>query len=153
MEAEMKDDCFLNVNWNDLEKNTHKVGFLCLYNDKYFFKIEDEETIPTAYNHGFVTSPGVQSGKIYVSKNELFDLLKKRLGIEETDESKISIMKSLISSKLENEVNSQGQITNPRDRISFDEMSEMQEKECKKEIDEYLLKLKEENKDQGDEIR
>ena len=83
------DNCFLNVNWNDLDKNTHRVGFLSLYNEKFYFKIRGKETIQRAYDQGFAGIPGIQTDRIYVSSNEMFNILKKRLGIREENKENL----------------------------------------------------------------
>lgn len=126
------DNYFLNVNWNDLEKNTHRVGFLSLYNEKFYFKIRGKENIQRAYDQGFGGIPGIQPDRIYVSSNEMFNILKKRLGIRENEKEKIEIMKELLGNKIDGDT----MIDNRRDKISFDNMTERESEECKKEIDE-----------------
>ena len=153
MNQEMRDDYFLNINWNDLEKNTHRIGFLALYNEKFYFKIDDEEYANSAYSHGFDGIPGVQQGRVYMSKTQMFDIITKRIGIDQTDKKKIDIIKQLISNRLDGSLNSQNQLTNKRDKISFDEMTEMQANECKNEIDEYYKKNEGENSKQEDNDR
>lgn len=126
------DNYFLNVNWNDLDKNTHRVGFLSLYNEKFYFKIRGKENIQRAYDQGFGGIPGIQADRIYVSNNEMFNVLKKRLGLIEAKKEKMEIMKDLLSNKME----SDPILDNRRDRISFDAMTEREVEECRKEIDE-----------------
>ena len=129
---EKTDNCFLNVNWNDLDKNTHRVGFLSLYNEKFYFKIRGKETIQRAYDQGFGGIPGIQPDRIYVSSNDMFNILKKRLGIREENKEKIEIMKEILGNKIEEETI----LDNRRDRINFENMTEREIEECKKEIEE-----------------
>lgn len=123
------DNYFLNVNWDDLDKNTHRVGFLSLYKEKFYFMIKGKENIPRAYNQGFNGIPGIKTDKIYVSKNEMFNILKKRLGIRETE--KINIIQRILSEK----IGDNSTLYNRRDRISFGQMNEREAEDCKKEID------------------
>ena len=126
------DNYFLNVNWKDLDKNTHRVGFLSLYNEKFYFKIRGKESIQRAYDQGFGGIPGIQAERVYVSANEMFNVIKKRLGIRETEKEKMEIMKELLCNKIESDTI----LYNRRDRISFEAMTEREVEECRKEIDE-----------------
>ena len=141
---EMKDskkdnNYFLNVNWNDQSKNTHRLGFLGLYNDKFYFKIRSDSS---AYEHGFKGMIGIQDDKIYVSSRDMFNILKKRLGLREGKKEKMEIMKELISKRMENEKNYSNQLTNTRDKLSFDEVTDTEEEKYIKEIDEVEKKSK-----------
>lgn len=129
---EKVDDYFLNVNWSDLDKNTHRVGFFIIYNQKFYFKIRGKESIPRAYDQGFAGRPGVLPDKIYASYNEVFDTLKKVLGIKENEKDNVKIMKEILGNIIENDET----LENRRDRISIEAMNEREIEECKKEIDE-----------------
>ena len=141
---ETADNYFFNINWNDLEKNTHRVGFFSIYNEKFYFKIKGKESIERAYDKGFAGMPGVESDKIYVSANQVFDRLKKMLGIVETKEQDIETIKELLSSKIEEDET----LENRRDRLSFDKMTEREAEECQREIDE-LEELANKKNDEG----
>lgn len=136
---------FFNINWNDLEKNTHRVGFFCIYNEKFYFKIKGKENAERAYMNGFAGMPGVESDRIYVSANQVFDRLKKMLGIEGTREQDIESIKELLSNKIEEDET----LENRRDRLGFDKMTEREADECQKEIDE----LEELVNTKNDEVR
>lgn len=135
------DNYFLNINWTDLEDFAESVGYFCLYNDKFYFKISSEEKIPEIYSRGFGGMPGVQPDRIYVSNNEMFNILKKRLGMREGEKEKIEIMKELLGNKIDGD----NLLDNKRDRISFTPMTEEEVLKCKIEIDE-LEDSKEEQK-------
>ena len=62
----------------------------------------------------------------------MFNILKKRLGIQEDKKEKVEILKSLLEKKIEGET----MLDNRRDRINFEIMTEREIEECKKQIDE-----------------
>ncbi len=141
---EMKDSkqnnsYFLNVNWNDQSKVARNLGFLGLYNDKIYFKISSNSS---AYEHGFKGMIGIQDDKIYVSSRDMFNILKKRLGLREGKKEKIEIMKELISKRMESEKSHSNQLTNTRDKLSFNEATDAEREKYIKEIDEVEKKSK-----------
>ena len=72
----------------------------------------------------------------------MFNILKKRLGLREGKKEKMEIMKELISKRMENEKNYSNQLTNTRDKLSFDEVTDTEEEKYIKEIDEVEKKSK-----------
>ena len=73
-----KKDYVFNLNWDDIKKNSIKVGCLAQINEEFYFVISTEKNAETAYQNGFIGIPGFKPGEIYKSQ-ELFDFFKNRV--------------------------------------------------------------------------
>lgn len=71
-------DYIFHLNWQDMQKNSFRVGFLAQIQKEYYFILSERKTAESAYNRGFVGIPGFKAGEIYKSA-ELFDFFERRI--------------------------------------------------------------------------
>lgn len=82
---ENKKDYIFNLNWEDIKKNSIKVGCLAQVDGEYYFVISNERNAETAYENGFIGIPGFKPGEIYKSQR-LFDFFRNRILNKESDD-------------------------------------------------------------------
>lgn len=74
----MNKDYVFNINWEDEEKQLHRIGFLAQLDGSFYLIIKNEENAKIAYDNGFIGIPGFKLQEVYKSE-ELFDFFKNRI--------------------------------------------------------------------------
>ena len=94
-------DYFFYINWEDTEKNRHRIGMLAQIENVYYLKMNSRENASSAYSSGCIGIPGFQNDRVYKSE-ELFDFFKRRILNKDAEnlceELKIDLGKSMTDS-------------------------------------------------------
>ena len=77
-------DYIFNINWQDIRKNSYKVGLLAQIDKIFYFIMSSPKNAEFAYKNGFAGIPGFHPDTIYKSQ-ELFDFFKSRISNDKNE--------------------------------------------------------------------